>query len=332
MSVKGKVLVTGDSVAPGFLQQLEDAGLSVVNPPASFPPAVLTADELVVALRDCRAYLLGGDEIATADVLARTEGLEIISFLGVGYQSFVDAAGATAVGIPVAFTPGVLTNSVAEFTVGLLLEARRNIIQYATDPGVEQRKAADVAGHRIGIVGLGAIGTRIAEILTQGMHAKVSYFSRSRKPSEEDRLNITYEPLQTLVDEVEVLVIMVPETPETTGLIGADLLSRRTSDRPLTLINTARAEVVDPAALAVAVNAGAIDRVTFDGYYRAASDAAAALRALPGVRVTPHVASLTHDARDAMSQVAVDAIIDIVAGRTPAHIVNPDYARHQVGG
>lgn len=328
MTLQGKVLVTGESVAPRFLRQLEESGLTVINPATSFPPAVLSSAELVSELRGCRAYLLGGDEIASRDVLGQTSGLELVSFLGVGYQSFVDADAAASLGIPVSNTPGVLSNSVAEFTIGLLLEARRNIVAFATESDVEHRKESDLAGHHVGIVGLGAIGTRLAEILREGFRAKVSYFSRTRKEAEESRLGIAYLPLAELVSEVEALIVMVPETPETKNLIGADLLSRRSPEAPLTIINTARAEVIEPTALSAAVSSGAVDRVRFDGYYRDDTESAEALLRLPGVRVTPHVASLTHDARDAMSELAVEAILNVLSGRPHEHIVNPTYAAH----
>jgi lactate dehydrogenase-like 2-hydroxyacid dehydrogenase len=329
MSLEGKVLVTGESVAASFLAQLEDAGLTVSNPRDSFPPAILSDDQLVAELEGCRGYLLGGDEVASRQVLDQVSGLEIISFLGVGYQSFVDAEAAASVGVPVTNTPGVLANSVAEFTIGLLLEARRNIITYATDSTAEHRKESDIAGHSVGIVGLGAIGTRIAEILTQGFRAEVSYYSRTRKPSEESRLGLRYSSLGDLVSDVEVLILMVPETPETTNLLNAEILAQRSADEPLLIINTARAEVVDPAALADAMERGSVGRATFDGYYREESNDSRRLRDMPGFRLTPHIASLTHDARDAMAQLAVDSILQVLGGQVPASIVNPTYAEHQ---
>jgi lactate dehydrogenase-like 2-hydroxyacid dehydrogenase len=241
----------------------------------------------------------------------------------------VDAEAAASVGVPVTNTPGVLANSVAEFTIGLLLEARRNIITYATDSTAEHRKESDIAGHSVGIVGLGAIGTRIAEILTQGFRAEVSYYSRTRKPSEESRLGLRYSSLGDLVSDVEVLILMVPETPETTNLLNAEILAQRSADEPLLIINTARAEVVDPAALADAMERGSVGRATFDGYYREESNDSRRLRDMPGFRLTPHIASLTHDARDAMAQLAVDSILQVLGGQVPASIVNPTYAEHQ---
>jgi phosphoglycerate dehydrogenase-like enzyme len=323
---KGRVLVTGSSVADRFMSQLADAGLEVVNPPSSFPPAVLSEDELGQALETCVAYLLGGDEIASRAALARSNELAVVSFLGVGYASFVDASAAADLDIPVTNTPGVLANSVAEFTLGLTIEARRKIIDFAesfaSGDEAPQEKRSDLADHPVGVVGLGSIGTRVCEILRLGFAADVSYHSRTRKPEEEERLGLTYRSLAELLDEVETLILIVPETEETTGMISADLLAGRRNDTPLTMISPARAEVIDPAGLVKALDSGAVESAWFDGFYRDQTPATQALGDHRGVRVTPHIASLTHDARDAMSQMAVDSLLNVLRTGTDAHIVN----------
>src|SRR5437764_1115175 len=119
-----KVLVTGGSIGSAFLDQLTAAGFEVINPAKSFPPAVLSEDELKAMLDGCSAYVVGGDEWASKTAMESTPGLKVVSFLGVGYQSFVDADGARELGIPVTNTPGTYANSVAEMTIGMLLDRR----------------------------------------------------------------------------------------------------------------------------------------------------------------------------------------------------------------
>lgn len=233
----GSVLVTGASVGERYLDQLRAAGLTVINPPASFPPAVLEEPALRDILSGCDAYLLGGDEFASRSVLASAPKLKVIAFLGVGYASFVDVKAAADLGIPVTNTPGVLANSVAEFAVGELLAARRRIVDYIADPDLRQEKRGDLRGHSVGVVGLGAIGTRTAEILTQGFGAHVRYFSRTRKPDVEEMLKIAYLPLPELVGQVDDLVIVVPDTPQTISMINTDLLAA--CREPLSVINLA---------------------------------------------------------------------------------------------
>ncbi|MEO3939345.1 NAD(P)-dependent oxidoreductase [Dermatophilaceae bacterium Soc4.6] len=319
------VLVTGESVSRAHLQRLTDAGLIVINPAESFPPAILAEDDLAHVLEPCVGYILGGDEVASRKVLERARSLKVLAFLGVGYESFVDTEAATDLHIPVTSTPGVLANSVAEFTVGLLLDARRNITRFATEPGFPQNKARDLSGHAVGIVGLGAAGSRIAEILRKGFGAEVSYFSRTRKPALEESLGIRYASLEDITASVESLILMVPETPDTTNLLTSSLLLSRSSSNPMIVINTARAEVIEPQAILQAVESGAVSALWFDGYYRDATDATRSLEVSPSVFVTPHVASLTHDARDAMSTMAVESILKILKTGSDEAIVNPTY-------
>ena len=318
--ISGSVLVTGASVGQHYLDQLQAADLTVINPPTSFPPAVLEESELRDILSDCDAYLLGGDEFASRSVLASAHKLKVVAFLGVGYASFVDAAAAADLGIPVTNTPGVLANSVAEFAVGELLAARRRIVDYIADPDLTQEKRGDLSGHPIGVVGLGAVGTRIAEILTRGFGAQVSYFSRTRKPDAEAMLGITYLPLRELVGQVEDLVLVVPDTPQTVSIIDQDLLAARHT--PLSLINLGRPEIIAPEALRWGLQNGRLESVWFDDYYRNPTHDLIELRKDPRVKVTPHIASLTHDARDAMSAMAVTSLLNVLRKGSDQHIVN----------
>jgi phosphoglycerate dehydrogenase-like enzyme len=319
----GRVLVLGESVAQRFLDQLADAGLEVVNPPESFPPAVLSERALQAELSSCVACLLGGDEIVTEAVLESADGLRAIAFHGVGYESFVDADAARRRGVPVTNTPGVLSNAVAEFTVGLLLDARRRITDYViAGEEIPQETRFDLAGHPVGVVGLGAIGTRICEILALGLQADVRYFSRTRKRPVEERLGIEYSPLDELVRDVECLIVMVPETAETAGMIDKELLAGRAEGSRLTVINTSRPGVIDPGGLDWALDRGLVESAWFDGFYRDDSELTRSLAARPEVRITPHIASLTHDARDAMSELAVESLLNLLRGGEARYVVN----------
>lgn len=324
---KGRILVTGESVADRFLAQLKDAGFEISNPTGSFPPAKLDEEALTKELKDCVAYLVGGDEWASKEAMSAAKKLKVIAFLGVGYQSFVDAEAAQELGIPVTNTPGTLANSVAEFTIGHLINARRRIGDYAesfkTGSDLPQEKQSDIFGHKIGIIGLGSIGTRIAEILTGGFNAHVSYYSRTRKADLEKSLGLTYMSNSELVSKTESLIIMTPHTDETTGMVDDELINARPQDLPgLHLINTAKAEVADPGALLRGLESGRLESVAMDGFYHDANSDTDKLRSHPRVTVTPHIASLTHDARDAMSQMSVDSILRVLSGENDPNTVN----------
>jgi glyoxylate reductase len=318
--INGTVLVTGASVRQLHLDQLREAGLQVINPPASFPPDVLPESILREILSECDAYLLGGDEVASRSVLAAARRLKVVAFLGVGYGSFVDAEAAAELAIAVTNTPGVVANSVAEFAVSELIAARRKLIDYIIDPELTQQNSRDLAGHAIGLIGLGAVGTRIAEILTVGFKARVCYFSRTRKPETEEALGITYMPLRDLIGEVEDLVVAVPDTPQTTSMIDQVLLAGARTR--LSVINVGRPETIAPKALRWGLQNELLESVWFDDYYRNPTPDLVDLRKDPRIKVTPHIASLTHDARDAMAAMAVSSLLNVLLSGSDQHIVN----------
>jgi glyoxylate reductase len=319
--LNGSVLVTGSSVDDRFLEPLRAAGLEVRN-----LTHLLSEDELGKELTTSSAYLLGGDEVATATALSETSTLKVIAFLGVGYESFIDVPAATTRGIAVTNTPGTLTNSMAEFTIGQLLNARRRLTQY-TEAFMSGRhdtetKQRDLAGTSIGIVGLGTIGTRVAETLRIGFGCDVSYFSRTRKPDVEERLGVTHRPLQELAANSDALVVLTPGNAETAGLIGDAVLENIKPDS--LLINTARASIVNPASLLKALESGRVSIAVLDGFYDSDVPEREALLALGMERllVTGHIGSLTSDARDGMAIMAVQSILNFLTNGTDAHVLN----------
>jgi glyoxylate reductase len=315
------ILVTGTSVRADLLQPLIDAGYSIHN-----PTHLLTETELKEALKSSVAYLLGGDEYATRLALSSAHDLKVVAFLGMGYESFVDAQAARELGILVTNTPGTLSNAVAELTIGLVLCSTRKLYLYASNwaggrSGGED-KQRDLAALHVGIVGLGGVGIRIAEILRSGFGCKVSYYSRSRKRPLEDKLGIKYLDLTGLASQVEVMIIMTPSNAETKGLIGESHIS---AFRPGTiLVNTARPDIVDPLALLKGIETNRIEYAAFDDFYEEPTDAVAKLKALiPNkLMVTPHIGSLTHQARDGMARKAIASILNILSTGTDSNVVN----------
>lgn len=327
MGSEGKILVTGSSIDEQHLDVLRSKGYTVVNPSESFPPLVLSEEHLSQSLQDCVGYIVGGDEWASETAMAAAPNLKVVAFLGVGYQSFIDAQAAAGLNIPVTNTPGTYANSVAEFTIGMLLDRRRRIFDYAAsfkaDSDLEQEKRYDLFGHDVGIVGMGHIGARLVEILVAGFGADVSYYNRSRKSALEERYGIRYMPLNELVSSVESLIVMLPEDSSTTGLISAEVLESRPTELPgLHIINTSRPEINDPTALVAALKSGRVESVAFDGFYRDKTPESELLKSDPRVLTTPHIASLTFDAREAMSQMCIESVIRVLSGKRDENTVN----------
>lgn len=321
--MKKKILVTGTSVEARILEPLTAAGYTVHN-----PTHLLSEDELKHELSDACAYILGGDEYASEVALSRASGLKVIAFLGVGYESFMDSRAATKMGIPITNTPGTLTNSVAEFTVGQILNARRKLTLYTNNymngRTNTETKQHDVAGAAVAVVGMGSIGTRIAEIMKFGFGCTIKYFNRHRKTEAEARLGAEWLPLHDLMQWGEIIVIMTPGNDSTHGLIGITEFEKISPKARRLLVNTSRASIVAPNALLDALSTERIGTAVFDGFYEDDVPERAPLIAFGQERllVTGHIASLTVNARDGMGIKAVQSVLNILAGKGDCHVVN----------
>lgn len=322
--MSNKVLVTGSSVDARFLKKLEDAGFEVDN-----APDLLSEDGLTERLKGVAALLAGGDEFVSSKVLDASPDLKVIAALAMGYRTFVDVEAALAKGVVVTYTPNTLTKSVAELTLGHLINIARmitaanNYMKHGTH--LEVRKANELAGKRVGIVGLGAIGTDIAKKFTRGLDMEVVYYSRTRKPETEKDLGIVFLELDELLKTSDFVVLMVSDNESSRGMIGARELSLM---KPSAfLINTARPKVVDPDALADALKSKKIAGASMDGYYvdpyPNPPDDPHGLLTLPDdiFVVTAHMGSLTHEARDAMAEANCNSIINILAGRDDPNVI-----------
>ncbi len=307
----GKVLVTGTSIAPALFAPLVRAGLAILN-----PQKPMNEDELDAALVDAIAWLKGGPESATTRALENANALKHVAFFGMGYESSVDVATAKRLGIAVTITQNALNNAMADATIGLVLASVRRIhaqaIRMERSDGSDGVKRRDLAALQIGIVGLGGSGTRIAEVLRNGFGCAVSYYSRTRKPDVESRLGIQYLALDALMTESDILIVIAALNAQTVGLIGDAQIAQGKPGQ--ILVNTARPAVVDAAALLNGLKNGPLDYAAYDGFYTEPTDLVAQLRALgpDKLLVTPHIGSLTHEAREAMGKSAIQSILNMI--------------------
>lgn len=327
ISDRPRVVVTGARVSEAYLDLMRQSALQVVNPTEH-----ISGDQLARTLQGAQGYLLAGDEIATREVLAQCKQLRLLSFLGTGYGSFVDADAATELGIAVTNTPGANTTSVAELTVAHLLNARRRVTDLnnlAKQGQFPRTMTTDLHGATVGVVGMGAIGSAIARILVNGFAMRLVYHSRERKPRIEDALGAKSVGFDQLLAASDVVVLAAATTPETIGLIGADQLRRM---RPSAiLINTARAVLVDGHALARALREDVIAAAAFDGYYVEPVPTSErdkyGLLALPDAKftLTPHTGALTASANDRMCAMAAASVRSFFTTGDDQFVVNPAY-------
>ena len=260
-----------------------------------------------------RAIAGGGESQVTRALMAQLPALEMISVFGVGYDRY-DVAAARERGIPITNTPDVLTDDVADMGISLMLAIARTIPQ--ADKYVREGKwpsgplplARKVTGARLGIVGLGRIGSAIAR-RAASFDMSISYTSRNKVA---DSPYAYYPTPAALAAEVDFLMVITPGGAGTKGLINAEVLSALGSKGYL--INVARGSVVDESALITALQNNVIAGAALD-VFENEPHVPAALCAMTNVVLAPHVASATWQTRRAMADLAFGNLQAHFAGK-----------------
>ena len=280
----------------------------------------LAAEALREAARGAEALVCTLADAIDAPLLeALVPPLRIVSTFAVGYEN-IDLAAARRLGVAVANTPGVLTEATAEVAVALLLACARRVAEGDRFTragrfegwGPLAHRGRDVYGRRVGIVGAGRIGERVARTLRFGFDCEIAVHSRRPRPDWERELGARFAPLEELLEQSDFLSLHCPLTPATHHLIDARALARM--PRHACLVNTARGPVVDEAALVRALREGEIAAAGLD-VYEAEPKLAPGLTALDNAVLLPHVGSATFAAREAMGRLCVDAVVAALAGR-----------------
>jgi phosphoglycerate dehydrogenase-like enzyme len=251
----------------------------------------------------------------TAAMIAGAPKLKLIQKLGVGVNT-IDLEAARAAGIAVANMPGTNSQAVAEMALTLMMAVLRRITYldpltragqgWSPDLGLIDG-VGEIAGRTVGFVGYGASASRLGTAL-EALGAEVIYTARSAKPG----LPGTFVDLPSLLAGADIVSLHVPLTDETRGLIGRDALAAM---RPgAILINTARGELVDEAALYEALTSGRLRGAGLDVFAREPVEPANPLLTLPTVVAAPHMAWLTPETLARSLGVAFDNCRRIAAG------------------
>jgi glyoxylate reductase len=247
-------------------------------------------------------------------------GLRLVANFAVGYDN-IDLEECRRRGIAVTNTPDVLTNATAELALTLTLAAARFLSEGERDlragrwQGLEPAayRGLELSGATVGVVGLGRIGSRYAELLA-GFGVELLYTARSPKPEAEARLAASRVELEELLRRSDVVSLHAPASPETHHLIDADAL--RLMGEQAVLVNTARGSLVDLAALAAALREGRLGAAGLDVYEDEPRVPAEILEA-PHAVLAPHIGSATIRARDAMARMVADSVIAVLEGGEP---------------
>jgi glyoxylate reductase len=255
---------------------------------------------------------------------AAGDGLSVIANFAVGHDN-VDLAACAARGVTVTNTPDVLTNATAEMALALTLAAGRGLSEaerdlragrwLGWDPGAY--RGLELSSSTVGIVGLGRIGTRYAELIS-GFGVELLHSSPTPKPEAESRLGITGVSLDELIGRSDVVSLHAPARPETHHLIDARALSLMKAGS--VLVNTSRGPLVDLSALARALREGEIAGAGLD-VYEGEPEVPAELLEAPRTVLTPHIGSATFRARDGMARTAAENVIAVLEGREPPNRV-----------
>jgi glyoxylate reductase len=251
-------------------------------------------------------------------------GLRLVANFAVGYDN-IDVEECRRRGVAVTNTPDVLTNATAELALTLTLAAARFLSEGERDlragrwRGLEPTayRGLELSGATVGVVGLGRIGGRYAELLA-GFGVELLYTARSPKPEAEARLAASRVELEELLRRSDVVSLHVPASPETHHLIAADAL-RLMGERAV-LVNTARGSLVDLAAVAAALREGRLGAVGLDVYEDEPRVPDEILEA-PNAVLAPHIGSATIKARDAMARMVADNVIAVLESREPPNRV-----------
>jgi len=267
------------------------------------------------------------------NLLQQAKKLRIIAQYAVGYDN-IDIECATRLGIYVTNTPGVLTEATAELTWALILATARRIVEadhfvrwgewWRTRTGWHPKMmlGVELKGKTLGIIGLGRIGSRVAEIAVKGFGMKVIYYDKRRREDLEKELGIEYRDLDQLLQEADIVSIHVPLTKETYHLINEERLKKM--KRGAILINTARGKVIDTEALVKALREGWIAAAGLDVFEEEPLPPNHPLTAFKNVVLAPHIGSATYETRHAMAELVAENLIAFYEGREPPTLVNKE--------
>lgn len=253
--------------------------------------------------------------------------LKLIARTGIGVDN-IDLDAATARGVVVTNTPDGPTESTAEHTVAMLLALAKRLKQGADNlaagkwgPRTGALVGVEVRGKTLGLVGLGRIGRRVAEICHLAFQMRVLAYDPYLSQDAAQAQGVTLAPLETVIREADFLSLHAPATPETAGLMNAERLAWMKPGSYL--LNLARGALVDEAALLDALDRGQLAGAGLDVFAVEPPAVENRLRTHPAVVATPHSASVTREGRRRMEEMAMDRLLAFFRGERPIDIVNP---------
>jgi lactate dehydrogenase-like 2-hydroxyacid dehydrogenase len=310
---------------PGLgVHQLKEAGHEVV---VSEKNDSLTHEELLeaVASRPYEGIVSLLSDAIDETVFQVAPHVKIVANYAVGYNN-ISLPVATERGVVVTNTPDVLTDTVAEFTIALMLAVTKRIVEADvymrggkyTGWGPELMLGSDLKDKTLGIVGAGRIGSAVALRAKHGFGMQVRYTSSSQAENL-DAVGCQFcDSLEELLAESDVVSLHVPLVPATKHLMNAERFAQMKSSAYL--INTSRGPVIDEIALVSALKQGTIRGAGLD-VYEFEPEMVEGLAELSNVVLTPHIASASEETRSKMSEMVAENINAFFSGKQPPNQV-----------
>lgn len=305
-------------------ENMHQAGIDLLAEKAEVMMAKsLDEDSLIEQVKDVDAIIIRANGAVTARLMDAAPKLKVIGRHGVGVEA-IDLQAARERGIVVCNTPDANLESVAEQAVGFMIVLSKQILR--ADKALRQGRwnvryeyiGQELYQRTLGLVGMGRIGARVAEICHFGFRMPVVYHDVVAYPELEQRLSAKKLALDDVLAQADYLSLHVPLLPSTKGMIGAEQLARM--KKGAILINTSRGAVVDESALYEALQSGHLGGAGLDVFATEPTHTDNPLFQLENVVLTPHMAAHTDDALKAMSMVAED-VIRVLEGKEPIYRV-----------
>lgn len=273
--------------------------------------------------------IIGLELKVTDELLDLAPKLKIVSNVSVGYDN-LDINALTNRNIMATHTPGVLTDTVADAVLGMMLATARRIpeLDNFVKNGEWQEYlqldqfGKDVHHKTVGIIGMGSIGEAIAKRCHAGFDMDVLYYNRSRKEHIEEKYDATYCDLEDLLNKSDFVVLMVPATPQTEKMIGQQAFTQM--KKSAIFINASRGKNVDEQALYDALTTKEIAGAGLDVFDTEPVGSHHPLLQLEHVVTLPHIGAATVENELAMSTLAAQNLVAGLNGERPDHLINPD--------
>ena len=301
---------------PRLKTELESLVGRVIYNPTGKP---LTSAEVAKLLPGVDGYIAGLDGIDRS-ALAAADRLRVIARYGVGVDS-VDLKAASDKRIVVTNTPGANSISVAELAIALMLALVRQIPEAVTasrQGKFPRLSGVSLEGKTVGILGLGAIGKALAVRLAAFGCQLLAYdpFPNLAFAAEH---GVTFLPVDEILPQADFVSLHLPLLPDTQRMVDAAFLGKM--KQGAYLINTARGEIIDEAALLEALNSGRLRGAALDAFAVEPPDPAHPLLALPQVIATPHLGAQTDGATNNMGWMALEDCLAVLRGEAPKYRV-----------